>query len=210
MHGVRYAPNMPAEIWAKQASSSGEHNASKIGTLCRKTIHNQHNIIGNLFDTHFTVHRDNNWLYTQLTRPDPLPNNKAHITIGLISDGRACMHSKNVFVTLIYSLSFEMHHDGMQMFSYLLHRIPTHTNGSKAIIMALYQAVVIRGIRYVVCGQVQIATNLICLHALSSANEINDALMVTMVCYNGMYSAITTIHMVCYYDIAVSRGVTSI
>ena len=40
--------------------------------------------------------------------------------------------------------------------------------------VAFYQAitVVIRGsIRYVVCGQVQIASNLICLHTLSSANE---------------------------------------
>ena len=40
--------------------------------------------------------------------------------------------------------------------------------------VVFYQAitVVIRGIiRYVVCGQVQIASNLISLHALSSANE---------------------------------------
>ena len=51
-------------------------------------------------------------------------------------------------------------------------------SGSKAIIIidvAFYQAItvlVISGIiRYVLCGQVQIASNLICLHALSSANE---------------------------------------
>ena len=39
-------------------------------------------------------------------------------------------------------------------------------------ILPSYYTVVIRVIiRYVVCGQVQIASNLICLHALSSANE---------------------------------------
>ena len=82
-------------------------------------------------------------------------------------------HSKKVFVTLTYYLSFEMCHDSRCS----VHRIPTHSNGSKAIIIidvAFYQVitVVIRGtIRYVVCGQVQIASNLICLLALSSANE---------------------------------------
>ena len=66
------------------------------------------------------------------------------------------MHSKNVFVTLTYSLSFEIRHNSRCS----VHRIPTHTNGSKAIIIidvAFYQpiTVVIRGIiRYVVCGQV--------------------------------------------------------
>ena len=37
MHRVRHAPNVLAEIWAKHASSSSEHNAGKIGTLRRKT-----------------------------------------------------------------------------------------------------------------------------------------------------------------------------
>ena len=39
-------------------------------------------------------------------------------------------------------------------------------------ILPSYYTVVIRVIiRYVVCGQVQIASNLLCLHALSSAND---------------------------------------
>ena len=62
------------------------------------------------------------------------------------------LHSKKVFVTLTYSLSFEMRHNSRCS----VHRNPTHTNGSKAIIIidvAFYHAitVVIRGtIRYVV------------------------------------------------------------
>ena len=67
------------------------------------------------------------------------------------------------------TLSFEMCHDSRCS----VHRIPTHTNGSKAIIIidvAFHQAItmVIRGIiRYVVCGQVQIASNLINMSACS-------------------------------------------
>ena len=57
--------------------------------------------------------------------------------------------------------------------------VQLHTNGSAIIIIsidvAFYQAIMTEVIRviikYVVCGQVQIASNLICLHALSSANE---------------------------------------
>ena len=48
----------------------------------------------------------------------------------------------------------------------------SHTNGSKAIIIIDVATVVIGVIiRYVVCEQVQIASNFVCLHALSSANE---------------------------------------
>ena len=38
----------------------------------------------------------------------------------MIGRATAVLHSKNVFVTLTYSLSFERRHDSMQMFSYLL------------------------------------------------------------------------------------------
>ena len=57
---------------------------------------------------------------------------------------------KSIFVTLTYSLSFEMRHKSRCS----VHRIPTHTIGSKAIIIIdvpFYEAitVVIRGtIRY--------------------------------------------------------------
>ena len=63
-----------------------------------------------------------------------------------------------------------MRHDSNVQYTEYLHT-------AMAIIIidvAFYQVitVVIRGtIRYVVCGQVQIASNLIYLHALSSANE---------------------------------------
>ena len=75
-----------------------------------------------------------------------------------------------VFVTLTYSLSFEMRHDS----SCSVHRIPTHTNGSKAIvdtcgILPSYYSGNQRNYR--VCGKWTSTDCLSCLHALSSANE---------------------------------------
>ena len=63
-----------------------------------------------------------------------------------------------------------MRHDSNAQYTEYL-----HTAMAVIIIdVTFYQVitVVIRGtIRYVVCGQVQIASNLICLHALSSVSE---------------------------------------
>ena len=83
-----------------------------------------------------------------------------------------------------------------------IHRIPTHTNGSKAIIIIGYHAitVVIELCGICACGQVQIASNLICLHAVSSLILMASLwllwLLPNVVDYG---STITT--MVCYYGI---------
>ena len=77
-------------------------------------------------------------------------------------------HSKNVFVTLTYSLTFETRASRQQMFSYLLYTEFLHTPMAIIIIgVAFYHAIYYSG------NQVSCFVDkyrLICLHAVSSAN----------------------------------------
>ena len=52
------------------------------------------------------------------------------INIIMLTNKSIYVHSKKVFITLTYSLSFEIRHDSRCS----VYRIPTYTNGSKAII----------------------------------------------------------------------------
>ena len=80
------------------------------------------------------------------------------------------------------------------MSSYLLDTEFLHTKAIIIIGVGFYLAITVVS-NYVVCGQVEIASNLICLHLVSSANLIASLwIMATMECYNA-WSSITT--MVC-------------
>ena len=112
------------------------------------------------------------------------------------------LHSKNVFVTLTYSLSFEMRHDSRCSVTFRIHRIPTHTNGSKAIIIIGYHAitVVIK-----LCGMCM-WTSTDCLYMSACCLTILMASLWLLwllrnVVYYGMLRKSTISTMICYYGI---------